>query len=49
MDCGLLYAPKEKNRLNIDVCLSNQDKIFGYVSNFSNFIPLNFILFHFAF
>ena len=35
-----------KNRLNMDVCLSSQDKILAYVSNNSNFIPLNFVLIH---
>ena len=35
-----------KNRLNIDVCLSNEDKILAYVSNNSNYVPLNFILIH---
>ena len=37
--------PLYKNRLNMEVCLSNQDKIFGYVSNNSNFLPLNFIFY----
>ena len=36
----------DKNRLNMDVCLSSQDKILAYVSNNSNFVPLNFILIH---
>ena len=35
-----------KNRLNMDMCLSSQDKILAYVSNNSNFVPLNFVLIH---
>ena len=35
-----------KNRLNMDVFLSSQDKILAYVSNNSNFIPLNLVLIH---
>ena len=35
-----------KNRINVDVCLSSHDKIWGYVSNNNNFIPLNFTLIH---